>query len=119
MNKKNVEEKKAAGIKSFPVVGIGSSAGGLEAFTTFLEHLEPDLGMAYVYIQHLSRSHESLLPEILQRKTKMTVVTVKDKIQIEKDHVYVLPSKYGVIMSDGKLRLVEQSKEDTIHAIDW
>jgi len=45
---------------SFPVVGIGSSAGGLEAFSKFLSHLQPDLGMAYVYVQHISATHESL-----------------------------------------------------------
>src|SRR5438105_2888322 len=65
------DEKK---IKSFPIVGIGGSAGGLEAFSNFLEHLPTDLGMAYIYIQHLSPSHESFLPQILQRKTRMPVI---------------------------------------------
>ena len=54
---KTIQEKKAEGIKPFPVVGIGSSAGGLEAFTKLLQHLPANLGMAYVYIQHLSPNH--------------------------------------------------------------
>src|SRR5260221_9372711 len=51
-SKKSIEEKRAEGIKPFPVVGIGGSAGGLEAFSNLLQHLPTDLGMAYVYIQH-------------------------------------------------------------------
>src|SRR5688500_10851079 len=66
--------------KSFPVVGVGASAGGLEAFSELLQHVSPALGMAFVYIQHLSPDHESLLPQILQRKTKMRVLEVKDKL---------------------------------------
>src|SRR5688572_32682821 len=71
--------------KPFPVVGIGSSAGGLEAFSNFLKHLPPDLGMAYVYVQHISPTHGSLLPEILERKTKMVVEKTEPEMKIEKD----------------------------------
>src|SRR5215831_11951077 len=71
----------------FPIVGIGGSAGGLEAFSILLQNLPTDLGMAYVYIQHLSPSHESFLPEIVQRKTEMSVHKVKDEMKLEKDHV--------------------------------
>ena len=76
-------------------MGIGGSAGGLEAFSELLRHLSPTLGMAYVYIQHLSPDHESFLPQILQRKTKMPVVEVKDNLPLKKDHVYVIPAKYN------------------------
>lgn len=82
--KKSAKEKQPREIKSFPVVGIGGSAGRLEAFSEFLQHLSPDLGMAYVYIQHLSPDHESLLPEIIQRKTKMKVV----KINLFVSHIF-------------------------------
>src|SRR5688572_6122788 len=118
-SKKNVEEKKAAGIKPFPVVGIGSSAGGLEAFTTFLENLEPHLGMAYVYIQHLSPNHESFLTDIVQRKTKMKVHEVKHNMPLEKNHVYIIPAKYSINITDGKLHLTEQLKGENMHAIDY
>jgi len=110
--------KQARHIRSFPIVGIGSSAGGLEAFSSLLEHLPVDLDMAYVYIQHLSPTHESYLPEILQRKTRMPVLKIKDGISLEKNHVYVVPNKYGVIVADGKLKLQKIAKTDGIHSID-
>ena len=116
---KSVKEKKAEGIKPFPIVGIGGSAGGLEAFTNLLQHLPSNLGMAYVYIQHLSPSHESFLPEILQRKTGMKVQKVKDNTAVQKDHVYVIPPGYSVSIADGKLTLKKQAKEDTVHSIDY
>jgi len=109
-------EKK--NIRSFPVVGIGGSAGGMEAFSTLLEHLPADLGMAYVYIQHLSPSHESFLPQILQRKTKMPVIKVKDNTPIEKDHVYVMPAKYHIAVVDGELKLQKIDKDNELHAVD-
>src|SRR5215203_4128068 len=97
--------------KPFPVVGIGGSAGGLEAFSQLLSHLPADLGMAYVYVQHLSPNHESLLPEIMQRKTRMKVNKVVNNMPVEKDNVYVIPAKYNVIITDVKLKLLNQDKE--------
>ena len=105
-------------IKSFPIVAIGGSAGALEAFSTLLENLRANLGMAYVYIQHLSPDHESFLPQILQRKTKMPVVKIKDGTPLEKDHVYVMPAKYSVNITNGKLKLEKQQKGDALHSID-
>jgi two-component system CheB/CheR fusion protein len=103
----------------FPVVGIGGSAGGLEAISALLQNLPPNLGMAYVYVQHLSPNHQSFLPEILQRKTKMKVQKVRDDMPIEKDNVYVIPAKYSVSIADGKLKLREQTKGDVLHSIDY
>src|SRR5687767_173342 len=111
-------KKHSANIKSFPIVGIGGSAGGLEACSQLLENLSPTLGMAYVYMQHLSPNHESFLSQILQRKTKMPVVEVKDGIQLKRNQVYVIPSKYNVTVTDGKLKLLKQTKGDSIHSID-
>jgi two-component system CheB/CheR fusion protein len=102
----------------FPIVGIGGSAGGLEAFSALLQNLPLDLGMAYVYIQHLSPSHESFLPEIIQRKTKMKVHKVHDDMLLEKDHLYVTPANYNVSITDGRLKLHEQEKGDMLHSID-
>src|SRR6266513_1849928 len=73
--------------KPFPIAGIGASAGGLEAFSELLQNLSPKLGMAYVLVQHLSPDHESFLPQILERKTKMKVHQVKDNMPVEKDNV--------------------------------
>ena len=74
--------------------------------------------MAYVYIQHLSPNHESFLSQILQRKTKMPVLEVKDNLQLKKNHVYVIPAQYNVTVADGKLKMQKQSKGDTVHSID-
>lgn len=122
--KKNGAKKKVSAkahpkdIKPFPIVGIGGSAGGLEAFSALLESLSSGLGMAYVFIQHLSPDHESFLPQILQRKTKMPVIKIKDNMPLEKDHVYVMPAKNKIIVTDGKLKLQKLEKADTVHSID-
>jgi two-component system, chemotaxis family, CheB/CheR fusion protein len=112
-------DKKSDKRLSFPVVGIGGSAGGLEAFSAFLQNLPANLGMAYVYIQHLSPSHESFLAEIIQRKTNMTVHKVKNNMALEKDNIYVIPAKYMVRVNDGMLNLEEQEKGDMLHSIDY
>ncbi len=75
----------------FPVVGIGASAGGLEAFTTLLKSLKSNTGMAFVFIQHLAPDHASLLPEILQRSTKMPVVQATEGMAVEANRVFVIP----------------------------
>jgi len=115
---KEPKRKKSLNRVPFPIVGIGGSAGGLEAFSMLLEKLPSNLGMAYVYIQHLSPNHESFLPEIISRKTEMKVRKVEDDMQIEKDHLYVIPSNYNVSIKDGKLKLSEQEKGGMLHAID-
>src|SRR3712207_587953 len=74
----------------FPVVGIGASAGGLEAFSEFLDAMRPDGGMAFVLVQHLPPDRESLLAEILGRRTAMPVRQVEDGMAVEPDHVYVI-----------------------------
>src|SRR5436853_2066674 len=67
----------------FPVVGVGASAGGLEAFSEFLEAMPPDSGMAFVLIQHLPPDRESLLAEIFSRRTKMPVRQIEDGMAVE------------------------------------
>jgi two-component system CheB/CheR fusion protein len=100
-------EKKLSGPpKPFPVVGVGASAGGLEAFSILLEHLPANLGMAYVFIQHLSPTHESFLPDILNRKTKMKVHRVRNNMNVEKNNVYVIPSNHSIVITDGMLKLI-------------
>src|SRR5688572_14180791 len=104
--------------KPMPVVGIGSSAGGLEAFSKFLESLPPNLGMAYVYVQHLSPDHESLLPEILERRTKMPVMKTEQDMQIKKDHVYVIPANKFITISDGTFKLQPRTGKENFYPID-
>ena len=84
--------KRRAGDPGFPVVGVGASAGGLEAFTELIKNLRPDAGMAYVLIQHLRHDAESLLTDILGRASSMPVLEASDGLQIEPDHIYVMPA---------------------------
>src|SRR5260370_37073584 len=76
----------------FPIVGIGASAGGLEAFKQLLQALPTDLGMAFVLIPHLPPEHRSLMAEILSRDTPMPVLEVHDDPLIERNQVYVIPA---------------------------
>ncbi|HYG19046.1 MAG TPA: CheR family methyltransferase [Ohtaekwangia sp.] len=99
-----------AGAASFPIVGIGASAGGLQASSLLLKNLPPNLGLAYVFVHHLSPGYDSQLTEILQRETAMPVLKVKDKMRIAPDHVYVIPPNTFMVITDGHLRLQPRPK---------
>src|SRR5262249_2972151 len=90
---------------SFPVVGVGASAGGLEAFTQMLHALPVDTGMALVLVQHLAPTHASMLTEILSRATGMPVAEVQDQMPVEPNHVYVMPPGTNMVISGGVLQL--------------
>lgn len=90
---------------SFPIVGVGASAGGLEALERLLKHLPADTGMAFVVVQHLDPTHESRLAEILSRGTSMPVTEVQDKTRISPNHVYIIPPNANMFLEDGLLRL--------------
>ena len=89
----------------FPVVGIGASAGGLEAATGFLKELSPHLGMAYVLVLHLDPARESKLTEILARTTPIPVVQAQDGMRVEPDHVYVIPPNCDMTIEHWVLHL--------------
>src|SRR5262247_3977644 len=91
--------------RTFPVVGIGASAGGLEAFRQLLEHLPTDTGMAFVLVQHLDPKRESILAELLSKATKMFVKEVKDGMRVEPDCVYVIPHNTNMAIENGALLL--------------
>ena len=93
------------------VVGIGSSAGGLKALTAFLEALPPDTGMAFVVIQHLDPTHDSLMAELLGKHTKMQVVEANGPCGIEADHVYMIPPNRYLMIENGRLVPTEPVKE--------
>jgi two-component system CheB/CheR fusion protein len=87
------------------VVGVGASAGGLEAFTSLLEHLPPDTGMAFVLVQHLAPAKDSILAELLARTTAMPVREARDGVRVEPNHVYVIPPNTLMTVFHGRLRL--------------
>jgi two-component system CheB/CheR fusion protein len=89
----------------FPVVGIGASAGGLEAFLDFFRVMPADSGMAFVLIQHLPPERDSLMAEILSKHTTMQVRQVEDGIEVEPNHVYVIRPGHTLTIKDGLLRL--------------
>ena len=95
--------------KLFPVVGIGTSAGGLEALELFLSHVPDECGMAFVVIQHLSPDHTGSLPELLQRTTTMKVQQVDAMVRVEPDCVYVIPPNKNLTISNRILHLEAQS----------
>jgi two-component system CheB/CheR fusion protein len=98
--------------KDFPVVGIGASAGGLEACTVFLDALPADNGMAFILVQHLDPTHESMMPELLSHHTAMTVMQVTDGMLLEPRHLYIIPPGSYLSVSKGALHL---SKPEAPH----
>ncbi|OUL20911.1 hypothetical protein BV372_32330 [Nostoc sp. T09] len=94
----------------FPIVGIGASAGGLQAFTQLLSNLPNDTGMAFVLIQHLSPDRKSALSELLSKTTQMPVHEVRDGMVVEPNQVYVIPPNKSMTISQGVLRLTPRVK---------
>src|SRR5260370_15318149 len=90
---------------SFPIVGSGASAGGLEAFTALMHSLPDNLGIAYVILQHLAPKHESMLPGLLAKATVMPVQEARDGTVIEPNHVYVMPPRTEMIVEQDVLKL--------------
>lgn len=96
---------------AFPVVGVGASAGGMEAFVELLRHIPPDSGMAFVLIQHLDPTHPSYLRDALARSTSLPVHEIQDGVRVEPDHVYVIPPNADVAILNGTLTLVPRPTE--------
>ena len=94
----------------FPIVGIGASAGGLEAFEQFFTNMPFDSGMAFVLIQHLDPAHKSILTELVGRFTKMKVLEVQDGMLVETNTVYVIPPNHYMAILHGKLHLLQPTE---------
>lgn len=109
---KKVLEKKApkstTTITNFPIVGLGASAGGLEAFASFFKVMPSNSGMAFVLVSHLDPTHVSILPDLIKKQTKMKVLQINDGQKVEPDHVYVIPPNKDLSILDGVLYLMEQ-----------
>ena len=112
--------KAAAGVKrttikpketeDFPVVGLGASAGGLEALEIFFTHMPPDSGIGFVIIQHLSPTYKSMMVSLLSKNTQMTVLEIQDGMTVKTNHVYLNPPNRNVIIINGMLQLMEPVK---------
>ncbi|MFZ5831458.1 MAG: chemotaxis protein CheB [Planctomycetota bacterium] len=114
-------EKTAAGTASSPrshvpvctdradpcIVGMGASAGGLEAFEQFFSHLPPDTGLAFVLVPHLEPTHKGMMPELLGRHTTMKVIEVVDGTKVQPNCVYVIPPNADLSILHGKLQVLE------------
>ncbi|WP_404419265.1 chemotaxis protein CheB [Marinospirillum sp.] len=89
------------------IVGIGSSAGGLEALTNLIRALPTDLGATYVVIQHLSPTHRSMMVQLLGRETAMAVLEVEDGAFPQADTIYVTPPSHNIVLKEGRFSLIE------------
>ena len=94
---------------SFPIVGIGASAGGLAAFEAFFSAMPAEPGMAFVLVQHLAPDHKSILTELVQRYTRMQVVEVEDGMPVNRNCVYIIPPNRDMALLNGALQLLTPS----------
>ncbi|HEY5408278.1 MAG TPA: chemotaxis protein CheB [Ginsengibacter sp.] len=102
----------------FPVVGIGASAGGLEAFKKLIKAIPEKSGIAYILVQHLHPDHSSALPEILQRETRLPVEQISDNVKVEPNHLYIIPANKILVATDGVLKLSPRPKDQKNMPID-
>ncbi len=116
MRSENTTRRSA---KEFPIVGIGASAGGLEAFTQLLENLPLDTGMAFILVQHLAPAHESALPELLAKTTKMPVRQAADDMVVEPNCVYVIPPNRNLALKNRILKLEPRQENGAARSIDF
>ena len=100
----------------FPVVGIGASAGGLQAIRLFFENMPQDNGMAFVVVLHLSPDHQSIADKIIQESTKMPVLQVTERVSIQKNQVYVISPGQRLTMNDGMLEVSDSDTRESRHA---
>ena len=89
----------------FPVVALGASAGGLDAFTKFFDAMPKKCGMAFVLIQHLDPNHQSLMADLLTGHTPMKVLQAVDGMRVSRDHVYLIPPGAYLAIQGARLRL--------------
>ena len=105
----------ASELATFPVVAIGASAGGLDAFTQLIRGLPEDTGMAFVFIQHLDPTHHSVLAELLSKATRIPVIEAKNRVQLEPNRVYVIPPNVRMEILQGRLQLTPREEDHGLH----
>ena len=110
MNGANVEPEA----RPLYVVGVGASAGGLEALQRLFEKIPVTGEMAFVVVQHLSPDFKSLMDELLARHTQLKISRVEDGMLVEPDHIYLMPPKNEMIISGGRLLLTERDRQQEL-----
>ncbi len=111
---------EAAHARRFPIIGIGASAGGYEAFVQLLQSLPADTGMAFVLLMHLEPEHKSMLAKLLSNVTPMHVSEARNGVPVEPDHVYVIPPKADIAIRAGVLQIVGRRQSGGRHVpIDY
>jgi len=111
-DERNSADEKAQSTNNdvFPIVGIGASAGGLEAFERFFTHIKSDTGMAFVIVQHLDPNHKSMLVELIERYTEMPVEQATNDAIVRPNTVYIIPPDRNMALENGRLVLTEPSQ---------
>jgi two-component system CheB/CheR fusion protein len=100
---------------NFPIVGIGASAGGLEAFELFLENIKNENEVAYVFVQHLDPNHKSLLGEIIKRYTQLPIIEITDNLPINTKTIYINPPSKNLEIKNQKFKLIEFKKPHSLN----
>src|ERR1019366_6938120 len=103
------------GKEAFSIVGVGASAGGLEAFMELLKHLPADSGLGFVLVQHLDPTHESALPQLLGRVTAMPVSEAANGQAVLPNRVYVIPPNAGLVIQQGVLIIQPRQQTGVAH----
>ena len=105
--------------QGFAVIGVGASAGGLEAFEKFFTNMPKDHSFAFIVIQHMEAGREPRLPELLQRYTAMSVKQANDGMRIEANHIYVIPPGKDIAVAGAMLRVLDRAVQQGLwHPID-
>ena len=105
--RKTKKPEDAAADCSFPIVGIGASAGGLEALEIFLKNVPAKCGVAFVIVQHLDPTRKDMMVELLQRVTAIPIVQISDRLKVEVNHIYVIPPNKDLSLLHGILHLLD------------
>ncbi len=113
------QQKKQTSAEQFPVIGIGASAGGLEAFNSLFSKMPEDTGMAFILIQHIEPSHVGNMVSLIQKQTRMPVIEVKNGgVKVEPNHLYMIPQNRKISIVDGTIMLQEEVESAAGHSID-
>jgi len=113
--KKSVAKTEPTKPVSFPIVGLGASAGGLEALESFFSNMPSDSNMAFVIIQHLSPKHKSIMASLLSKSTQMPVNEITSGMKIEPNRIYLNPPDKNVVIQHSKLQLMMPIKTDGLN----